>query len=40
MLSGPLAQSVERGANNDAVVCSRHIRTRFVFLFGLVSLFK
>ena len=30
----------ERGANNGKVVCSRPIRTRFYFLFGLVSLFK
>ena len=40
MSSGPLAQSVERGANNDKVVCLRHIRTRFVFLFGLASRFR
>ena len=38
--NGPLAQSLERGANNGKVVCSRLIRTRFHFLFGLVSLFK
>ena len=38
--NGPLAQWVERGANNGKVVCSRLIRTRFHFLFGLVSLFK
>ena len=37
---GPLAQSVERGANNGKVLCSRLIRTRFDFLFGLLSLFK
>ena len=35
----PLAQSVERGANNGKVLCSRLIRTRFRFLFGLLSLF-
>ena len=34
-----LAQSVERGANNSKVVCSGIIRTRFHFLFGLLSLF-
>ena len=34
-MSGPLAQSVERGANKGKVLCSRPIRTRFHFLFGL-----
>ena len=38
--NAPLAQLVERGANNGKVVCSRFIRTRFHFLFGLVLLFK
>ena len=38
--NGPLAQLVERGANNLKVLCSRLIRTRFHFLFGLLSLFK
>ena len=34
--NGPLAQLVERGANNLKVLCSRLIRTRFHFLFGLL----
>ena len=34
-----LAQSVKRGANNGKVMFSGLIRTRFHFLFGLVSLF-
>ena len=38
--NGPLTQSVERGANEGRVMCSRLIRTRFYFLFGLLSLFK
>ena len=38
--NGPLAQLVERGANNRKVLCSRFILTRFHFLFGLLSLFK
>ena len=43
--NGPLAQLVERGARNRKVLCSRFIltrliRTRFHFLFGLLSLFK
>ena len=38
--NGPLAQSVERGANNAKVVFSRLIRIRFYFIFGFVSLFK
>ena len=38
--SGPLAQSVERSANKRKVPCSRLIRTRFHFLFELLSLFK
>ena len=38
--SGPLPQSVERGADNGKVACSKLIRTRFHFLFELVSLFK
>ena len=38
--NGPLAQSVERGANNGKVACSRLVQTRFHFLFGLLSLFK
>ena len=33
-------QSVERGANNAKVVCSRLIRTRLHLSFGLLSLFK
>ena len=37
--NGPLAQSVERGAKNGKDLCSRLIRTRFRFLFELVSLF-
>ena len=37
---GPLAQSVERGADNGKVLCSRLIRNRFHFLFGLLSLFN
>ena len=40
MSSGPLAQSVEHGANDGEVVCSRLIQTRFRFLFGLVPSFK
>ena len=39
-INGPLAHSVKRGASNTEVLCSRLIRTRFYFLFGLVSLFK
>ena len=35
-----VAQSVERGTNKGMVLCSRLIRTRFHFLFGLLSLFK
>ena len=35
-----LAQSVERGANNGKLLCSRLIRSSFHFLFGLFSLFK
>ena len=35
-----VAQSVERGTNNGMVLCSRLIRTRFHFLFGLLSLSK
>ena len=35
--NAPSAQSVERGTNNAKVVCSRLIRTRFYFLFGLLS---
>ena len=31
---------VERGANNNNVLCSRLVRTKFHFLFGLLSLFK
>ena len=40
--SGPLAQLVERGANNGKVLCSKVIRNIFPFLseFGLLSLFK
>ena len=38
--NGALAQSVERGANNGKVLCSSLRRTRFHFLFGLLSLFK
>ena len=38
--NAPLAQSVDRGANNGKVACSRLIQTRFHFLFGLLSLFK
>ena len=38
--NAPFALSVERGANNGKVVYSRLIRTRFHFLFRLVSLFK
>ena len=38
--NGLLAQSVERGANNDKVQCSRLIRTRIHFLFVLLSLFR
>ena len=38
--NGPLAQAAERGANNGKVLCSRPIRSRFSFLFGLLSLFK
>ena len=39
--NGLLAQSVERGANKVKVlVCSRLIRNRFHFLFGLLSFFK
>ena len=38
--NGSLGQSVERGSNNGKVLCSRLIRTRFHFLFGLLSLFK
>ena len=37
---GPLAQSVERGANNGKDLFSRLIRNRFHFLFGLLSLFN
>ena len=37
-INGPLAQSVERGANNAKVMSSRLIRTRFPFLYGLLSL--
>ena len=40
MSSGPLAQLVEDGADNGKVLCSRLIRTKFNFLFGLFSLFK
>ena len=32
--NGPLAQLVERGANNGKVLCSRLIWTRFHFLFA------
>ena len=39
-INGLVAQSVERGANNYMVVCSRLIRTRFYFSFRLLSLFK
>ena len=35
-----LAQSVKFGANNIKVLCSRLIRTKFHFLFGMLSLFK
>ena len=38
--NGPLAQAAERGANNGKVLCSRPIRSRFSFLFGLLALFK
>ena len=38
--SSQLAQLVERGANNSKVLCSRLIRTKVHFLFGLLSLFK
>ena len=41
--NGPLAQSVERGANNHnngKVVFWRLIRTRFHFSLGLLSLFN
>ena len=41
--NGPLAQSVERGANNHnngKVVFWRFIRTRFHFSLGLLSLFN
>ena len=37
--SGPPAQSVKPGANNVKAVSSRLIRTKFHFLFALVSLF-
>ena len=40
IINGPLAQSVDYGANNAKVVFSRLIRTRFHFLFGLASLYK
>ena len=39
-LNGQIAQLVERGAINRKVLCSRFIRARFHFLFGLLSLFK
>ena len=38
--NGPLAQSVEHGANRSKVVFSRLIRTKFLFLFGLLSFFR
>ena len=38
--NGPLAQSVDRGANNVKVVFSKLIRTRFYILFRLIPLFK
>ena len=38
--NGPIAQSVEHGANNGKVLCSRLIRTRFNFLSGLLSPFN
>ena len=39
-INGLVAQSVERGTNNGMVLCSRLIRTRFHFLFGILFLFK
>ena len=38
--NGPLVKSVARGANNGKVLCSRLKRTRFHFLFGLLTHFK
>ena len=38
--NGPLTQSLDRGANNAKVVFSRSIRTRFHFIFGLLSLIE
>ena len=38
--NGPLVKSVARGANNGKVVFSRSIRTRFHFIFGLLSLIE
>ena len=39
-INGPLAQLVERAANNTKVMCSKLIRTRFHFLCGLFSVFN
>ena len=38
--NAPLDQSVDRGANNNKVICSRLIRTNFHFLFGMLPLFN
>ena len=39
-INGPLAQSLNRGANNAKILFPRLIKTRWLFLFGLVSPFK
>ena len=38
--NGPIAQLVERAANNGKVLCSRLTRTRFRFLLALLFLFS
>ena len=39
-INGPLAQLVERGANNTYIISSRLTQSRFHFLCGLLSVFN
>ena len=39
-INGPLAQSVERGANNVNITSAKLIRNSFHFLCGLISVFN